>query len=165
MSNTALLKIYNTVIFPHFNYCCTVWSGAKNRECITKLFRLQKRAGRIILNVKQTHVSTDDILRTLKWMPIHDYFTYRKLMLTFKVMNNLTPEYLNVFTYVRQISSRSTRQSVNGTLYIPKVRTEYYKRSFSVSSAILWNRLPETVRNCRSLVSFKSEYIHHYFNM
>jgi hypothetical protein len=26
MSGDALLKVYNCIIFPHFNYCCTVWS-------------------------------------------------------------------------------------------------------------------------------------------
>ena len=67
MSNAALLKIYNTVVFPHFNYCCTVWCAAKNKTYIERLFRLQKMAGRIILNVKQTQTSTMDILHSLKW--------------------------------------------------------------------------------------------------
>ena len=31
MSGDALLKVYNCIIFPHFNYCCTVWSGAKKK--------------------------------------------------------------------------------------------------------------------------------------
>lgn len=38
MSNAALLKIYNTIIFPHFNYCCTVWCSAKNNGQIEKIF-------------------------------------------------------------------------------------------------------------------------------
>ena len=38
MSNDALLKIYNCIIFPHFNYCCTVWSGAKNSSHVDRLF-------------------------------------------------------------------------------------------------------------------------------
>jgi hypothetical protein len=29
MSSFALLKVYNSVTFPHFDYCCTIWSGAK----------------------------------------------------------------------------------------------------------------------------------------
>ena len=153
-------------MFPHFNYCCTVWCAAKNKTFIDRLFRLQKRAGRIILNVKQTQTSTMDILHTLKWMPVHDYFMYRKLILTYKVLNNLTPQYLNVFKLVSQISTRTTRQSISSTLlYIPKVRTEYYKRSFSISSAILWNELPESVRNCSSLASFKSHFLQYYMNL
>jgi hypothetical protein len=31
MAGDALLKVYNCIIFPHFNYCCTVWSGAKKK--------------------------------------------------------------------------------------------------------------------------------------
>ena len=53
MSGDALLKVYNYIIFPHFNYCCTVWSGAKNSSNIDRLLKLQKRAARIILNVSE----------------------------------------------------------------------------------------------------------------
>ena len=60
-------------------------------------------------------------------MPINDYFVYRKCILTYKVLNNLTPEYLNVFQYVSQVSSRITRQSVNNLLFVPKAKTEYYR--------------------------------------
>ena len=55
-------------------------------------------------------------------MPINDYFVYRKCILTYKVLNNLTPEYLNVFQYVSQVSSRITRQSVNNLLFVPKLK-------------------------------------------
>jgi hypothetical protein len=34
----------------------------------------------------------------------------KKCILADKVLNNLTPEYLNVFQYVSQVSSRITRQ-------------------------------------------------------
>ena len=162
MSPAALLKVFNCIIFPHFNYCCTVWCSAKNKVFIDRLFKLQKRASRIILKVKVTQTPTADIFRVLKWMPIHDYFIYRKMVLTFKVLKNLTPEYLNVFTFVHQISTRTTRNSENGILYIPRFRTEYFKRSFKVSSTLLWNELPESIRNCDTLSSFKSAYLQHF---
>lgn len=60
MSNAALLKIYNTVIFSHFYFCCTVWCSAKNNGQIEKKFKFQKRAARYILNVKTTQTSTVD---------------------------------------------------------------------------------------------------------
>ena len=53
MSGDALLKVYNCIIFPHFNYCCIVWSGAKHSSNIDRLLKLQKRAARIILNVSE----------------------------------------------------------------------------------------------------------------
>ena len=57
-----------------------------------------------------------------KWMPINDYFVYKKCILTYKVLNNLTPEYLNVFQYVSQVSSRITRQSINNLLLYQKLK-------------------------------------------
>jgi hypothetical protein len=29
MSSFVLLKVYNSVTFPHFDYCCTIWSDTK----------------------------------------------------------------------------------------------------------------------------------------
>ena len=38
------------------------------------------------------------------------------------------------------------------------------KTSFNVSAVILWNELPESLRNCTTLKSFKSAYLLNYFN-
>jgi hypothetical protein len=75
--------------------------------------------------------------RRLFFFKINDYFVDSKCILTYKVLNNLTPEYLNVFQYVSQVSSRITRQSVNNLLFVPKAKTEYYRRSFVISSCNL----------------------------
>ena len=164
MPRSALLKIFNTIIFPHFNYCCTVWGTSKNKSNIDRLFKLQKRAARIILNVKQFYTPSAEMFSYLRWIPIHDYFIYRKLILTFKVLHNMTPDYLNVFKFVHQVSTRTTRQSASNLLFIPRARTEYYKRSFTVSAAFMWNNLPEFIRNCRNLSSFKTAYLENYFS-
>jgi hypothetical protein len=44
MSSFALLKVYNSVIFPHFNYCCTIWSGAKTMlRILIRFLNFKKR--------------------------------------------------------------------------------------------------------------------------
>ena len=40
-------------------------------------------------------------------------------------------------------------------LMLPKPRTDYLKRSFSYSGALLWNNLPEEIRTSNSLGFFK----------
>ena len=105
-----------------------------------------------------------DMFSYLRWIPIHDYFIYRKLILTFKVLHNMTPDYLNVFKFVHQVSTRTTKQSASNLLFIPRARTEYYKRSFTVSAAFMWNNLPEFIRKCRNLSSFKTAYLENYFS-
>lgn len=164
MSYQALLKVYNSIIFPHFNYCCTIWSNAKCTNNVDKIFRLQKRAARVILNVQNVMTPSDVMFSKLRWMPIPDYFLYRKAILVFKVLHQLTPEYLNVFKFVNQVSTRSTRQSVNNLLYVPKARTEYYRRSFIISGSVLWNNMSQTLRNCTTLDSFKKAYLDNYFS-
>ena len=132
MLKDALLKIYNCIVFPHFNYCCTVWSDANNRSNVDRLFKLQKRAPRIILGVRDVLTPTHTLLRQLKWMPLLDYFIFRKLVLTFKVLHQMTPEYLSLFKYVHEVHTRVTRQSLDRTLlFIPRARMEYFKRSFN----------------------------------
>ena len=153
MSGDALLKVYNCIIFPHFNYCYTVWSGAKHSSNIDRLLKLEKRAARIILNVSEYSFSK---------VEMDDYFVYRKCILTYKVLNNLTPEYLNVFQYVSQVSSRITRQSVNNLLFVPKAKTEYYRCSFVISSCNLWNlwnNMSNEMRESTSLEIFKTKYL------
>ena len=165
MSNDALLKIYNCIVFPHFNYCCTVWSGAKNSSHLNRLCKLQKRAARTILGVRDILTPTNSLLSQLKWMPLLDYFVFRKLLLTFKVLHNMAPEYLNVFKYVNEVNTRVTRQSLDRTLlFIPRARTEYFKRSFVLSCSSLWNNLSFDLRNCTTIESFKKMYLEEYFN-
>ena len=70
-------------------------------------------------------------------------------------MHKLTPVYLqNLFT------PRSTEyfiRDLENKLYLAKPRTEYLKRSFSNSGALLWNDLPKEMRNLSTLSSFKRD--------
>ena len=98
-------------------------------------------------------------------MSLPDYYTFRKLILVFKILHNLTLDYRNVYKYVHQVSIGSMRFSTSNPLYVPRARTQYFKRSFNVSAAILWNELPESLRNRTTLKSFKSAYLQNYFNL
>ena len=43
----ALLTLYNTLILPYLQYCIIVW-GKTNKTILTRLYKLQKKAIRII---------------------------------------------------------------------------------------------------------------------
>jgi len=45
-------------------------------------------------------------------------------------------------------------------LNLHKPRTDYLKRSFGYSGALLWNSLPENIRAIRSIGQFKKEINH-----
>ena len=46
-------------------------------------------------------------------------------------------------------------------LNLPKSHTDYLKRSFGYSGALLWNSLPENIRAIRSIGQFKKEITAH----
>ena len=71
----------------------------------------------------------------------------------FKSLNRLAPVYLHEL-----FSERHTDYNLSDSfrkLNLPKTRTEYLKRSFGYSGALLWNSLPESIRAIRSLGQFK----------
>ena len=47
----GLIMYYNGYILPLFDYCCIIWGEASDSN-IDKIYKLQKRAARVILNAK-----------------------------------------------------------------------------------------------------------------
>jgi len=73
----------------------------------------------------------------------------------FKSLNGLAPVYLHDL-----LSERHTDYDFCDSfrkLNLPKPRTEYFKRSFGYSVALLWNSLPENIRAIRSIGQFEKE--------
>ena len=107
---------------------------------------------------------TSELLHRLRWMPLYEYFKYRKAVLTFKFLQGDTPDAMkNVFRYVRDVATHTTRSSVSNKLYVPKVKSTSFKRSFMYSASVLWNDLSEELRNSRNIETFKKNYVFNYF--
>ena len=73
----------------------------------------------------------------------------------FSSLNGLDPVYLREL-----FSERHTDYDFGDSfrkLNLPKPRTDYLKRSFGYSGALLWNSLPENIRTIRSIGQFKKE--------
>ncbi|CAH3185257.1 unnamed protein product [Porites lobata] len=81
-------------------------------------------------------------------------------IMMFKSLNEQAPVYLqNLF------HERSTDYDLRNSFHkltLPRPRTNYLKRSFSYSGALLWDSLPENVREIKSVRKFK-EQINHLF--
>ena len=78
----------------------------------------------------------------------------------YKSLHNLAPSYMsNKFIYSHDIHNLALRSTTNQTLHIPKPRLEIYRKSLSYFGPKIWNTLPESGRNARSLGSFKQRYL------
>ena len=66
----ALIKIYKTVIEPHFDYACTVWEDM-DATLALKLQKLQNRAARIITK-SDYEVRSADIFKNIGWKTLQN---------------------------------------------------------------------------------------------
>ena len=152
ISQSTAVQIYHALIQPHFDYCAPVWDGLSSYLC-EKLQKLQNRAARVILQAN-CEVNSSLLLETLKWDQLSLRRRKQKAMM-FKSLNGLAPVYLHEL-----FSERDTDYDLRDSfrkLNLPKPRTNYLKRSFSYSGALLWNSLPESIRAIRSIGKFKKE--------
>ncbi len=157
VNRDSLIKIFNALVWPHFNYCSTIW----NDGCcsiIDKLFILQKRAARVITG-DTYEVRSMQTLDSLNWLPIEELLKQRQLIMTFKVLTDRSPRYLGKLFSVSQNDNYNLRSN-QIKLNLPKPKTNFLKRSFSYRAAKSWNELPsETTENYNnlSILSFKRQ--------
>ena len=100
---------YNAHILPHLDYCSAVWGTSPH---VQKLCKLQKRAARVILDVKDIRFPSALMFERLGWMPLQDRIAYRKLVLVHKALHQSAPAYItNMFKYIHELRNRTTRSS------------------------------------------------------
>ena len=138
----TLQLIYQALIHPHFNYCHTVWGncGITLRK---KLEKLQNRAARV-LTFSDYDEDAGYLFELPGWNNLARQHENEKATMVYKSSRGLAPEYLCSRFAIRE-TAHDFRDSEN-KLCIPLQRTNYYKNSFRISGAILWNKLPCNVR-------------------
>ena len=131
--------LVESLVFPHIRYCLTVW-----RSCSASLkARVQKVinfGARIVSGLgRRDHVTP--VLRKLGWGTVNDMLRERDIAVMSRL---LSPECeAHVLTeqllYRSDVSARQTRAVVSGQLQLPRVRTEFARRSFMYRAVSAWN--------------------------
>ena len=86
VSISTLIKFYNALILPHFNYCSLVWDECAD-YLLTKLQKLRNRAARVITG-NSYETNSEDILSELNWQPLKERFRIKKAMFAYNVRKN-----------------------------------------------------------------------------
>ena len=155
LTQRAKMIFYNCFILPHFDYCSNIWGHCSNK-LLLRVERLQKAVARVLLD-SDFSTPSRNLFDVLNWLPFRERIVFNESVLMYKVQNNLAPNYLNVFRSVQNVHSRSTRSVDRNELYIPRHRTQIFKRSFTYSGVKIWNSLPADVKFCSTLHSFKTK--------
>ena len=138
--------------------------GGAPKYLIKKLQSVQNAAARVVTKTgKYDHIS--EKLRDLKWLPISYRIMYRLNVLTWKALNNQSPEYLSELIVERELT-RNLRTGSSRLLHVPKTELKSMgDKAFSVTAPKLWNVLPKNVRMKDSLHPFKCGLKSLYLNM
>lgn len=146
LSQQHRIQFYKSYVQPHIDYCNIVW-GSTSLKNKNKIFRLQKRACKIILDYNGEDVRRS--MNDLKIMPIFDRVFFRKAKFMFKVNNRLTPSYINDLFQLRiRDSTMPALRSLSDCSYVvPRPHKELFKNTMKYSGSLIWNVLPSNIKN------------------
>ena len=142
----------NAFVLGQLDYCNTLLIGSFN-YLIDRLQRLQNWSIRILFKLsKFDHVSF--YYTEVHWLPVKQRINFKVLLLVFKCIIGEAPAYLsNLLTPYHP--NRTLRSSDQSLLLVPHFNNLYGSRAFSVSGPILWNALPDFVKNSPTAFTFK----------
>ncbi len=151
---------YSCYIFPYMDYCIPVWGASSE---LSRLLKLQKQAARLILNC-DFNTPSQEMFKSLKWMPLQDWAKFRRAKLVYKCRNNIAPGYLcEMFQTVNEVHTVKTRQSANNDMFLPpRAKLNAFRSSFRYSGAQIWNTIPIYIREAPSISVFTNSYMSYY---
>ena len=87
--------LFNALVKPIFEYCCSVWGNNPN-DLLLRILRVQKRCSRLILDARLLDNSVQ-MFQKLQWLPIDDIIRIKKLCMMFKIVNKECPVYFTSY--------------------------------------------------------------------
>ena len=124
--------------------------GCCSKGLSQKLQKLQNYAARII-TFSNYDRNTDELLNSLNWHKLEHQRAESKSIMMYNAVNNRFFPHNEALSY--------NLRNTEGKLSIPQPRTNYCKRSFSYSGAVLWNSLPNEIKLSSTLNELSSKRI------
>lgn len=153
LSLSHRVQFYRSYIQPHIDFCNIVW-GNTSEGNKNMIFRLQKRACRVILDYNTENMN--EAMATLGIMSIYDRIFLRKAKIMFKVYNGTAPAYISENFELRQVNegTPALRSATSGCFVPPKPKKDLFKKSLRYSGCLIWNSLPGSIKHSPSIDSF-----------
>ena len=158
------LSLVTSYILPLIDYC-NIACMAASSSFIHKLQKLLNSAVRFIygLSGERRKLSITPYLQKLHILPVKYRIKYKVSLLVYKCFNDKAPAYLKDLIKPRMGFShlRSDNELCTLETFVPN--TKYGERAFAHVAPVEWNSLPQDIRLCSSLESFKKQLKSYYF--
>ena len=153
LDRKSLETIYLSFIIPLLEYADVIWDNCTAYEKL-ELDKIQNEAARIVSGAIKV-VSTNALYLELGWERLETRRRKPKLVLFFKMVNELSPLYLS--SLVPSLVGNTSRYNLRNANDMTTLdsRTSCYFNSFLPSVVREWNTLPLEMRIAGSLSNFK----------
>ena len=152
LSPDAKKQLYFALVHSHFTYGIELWGGIPKCN-LYPLVRLQKRAMRIVANVRY-NTETKGLFDKFRTLQIENIFKLQLNKLMFKAFHRKLPPGIQRF-YMNNQQQRQTRQSFMN-LAVKRRGNKIQNLRPSVSGPFLWNQLKVALRSKNNIAQFCS---------
>ena len=145
---TAYISLVRSVL----DYSATVWDPYLTKD-IERLKSIQRRGARFVQNDYQRTSSVTSMMNELGWKPLAHRRREQRLILLFKIINDLVA--IPATDHIA-FNTRPPRSRHNKQIKVIAADSEIYRNSFFPRTIKDWNLLPESAVNSDTVNSFKS---------
>ena len=147
---TAYISLVRSVL----EYSSTVWDPYLEKD-IKKIENIQRNAARFVKNDYSRHSSVTSMMKDLNWTPLQDRRRENRLLLFFKIINNLVaiPPDKHIKFKDKKYNLRSNHSK---EIILKHSETDSHKNSFFPRTVIEWNGLKENQVSCQTVSQFKA---------
>ena len=153
LSEDAAKILVTSYILARLDYCNCLLMGTPN-SVIQPLQKIQNFAE----DSFSWHQHSTPLLEKLHWLPISERIKYKVACMCFNAINGSGPAYLSELLHVYTLSRTLRSSSDNRMLKIQQYKRKCHGfRAFSCFGPHIWNSLPQDLRHCSTLSSFKAK--------
>ena len=158
--NSAIL-VANSLVSSRLDYCNSLFYGLP-KYSIKRLQLVQNSLARVVIPSCKKYDHIKPVLTKLHWLPIEKRIEFKLATLTFKVLASDQPKYLSDLLH-RKGTTRSSRAGQNLLIIPSRLKSANGRRSFCFGAPVIWNSLPDNIRNSPSLITFRKHLKSHLF--
>ena len=132
------------------------------KKTLKKLQQTQYSAAHLIMRTgRRQHMKP--VIKDLHWLPISERIKFKILVLTYKTLHGEGPGYLSDLLK-RHVPDHRLRNKRQERLIVPKYRLETRgPRGFKWVAPNLWNSVPDSVKESKTVAVFKKRLKTHLF--
>ncbi|XP_048853901.1 uncharacterized protein LOC125721830 isoform X1 [Brienomyrus brachyistius] len=150
-SREVMLRLYNSLVRPHLEYCVQVWSPYLKKD-IVALEKVERRATKMIPGLRG--MSYEERLLELNLFSLKQRRLRGDMIQVYKILTGLDAVQANsYFSISLNTRTRGHRWKLAGEHF----KLDLRKHFFTQRVVRVWNTLPDNVVQAESLGSFKSE--------